>query len=61
MGDFQPDAQVKGFDGWSLIALTLRSFSAVNFCTEYVIFFSLIDYKSTDFGVNNVSILKKDI
>jgi hypothetical protein len=30
MGDFQPEAQVKGLEGWSFTAFIFNSFSAVN-------------------------------
>jgi hypothetical protein len=33
MGDFQPDAQVKGFEGCNLIAFIRNSFSAVSLRT----------------------------
>jgi hypothetical protein len=37
MGDFQPEAHVKGLDGCNLMALILRSFSAVNFCSVFIL------------------------
>jgi hypothetical protein len=37
MGDFHPEAQVKGASGWSFTALTLRRASATRSCVEIVL------------------------
>jgi hypothetical protein len=36
IGDFHPDAHVKGLAGWSLMALTFRSFSATILSSVFI-------------------------